>query len=272
LFIPLLGAAILVGFGLRALAAGPSDLRAEEVQDLSPYEVAYLAGGAKGAAHASIASLLHTASLSIGTTDLKRNRPLANGHPLERAAYAAVDADDGETVERVALAVQSATDPLAERLQTLGLVPTEAGARRARLLSALPVALVLLLGVAKILVGLSRDKPVQILFFLCIGAALAMFLFINHPPPRTIRGSRALVSIRAANPALKATARSASDRLDPNDLVLAMGLFGLAVLSDGPLEKLRTVLRPPGSASGSGCGSGGCGGGCGGGGCGGCGG
>jgi uncharacterized protein (TIGR04222 family) len=145
----------------------------------------------------------------------------------------------------------------------------------ARVLPLVLVLLVPLFGVVKIFVGISRDRPVTILVVLCIFSVIVAFGGFGRSVYRSRRGDRALGQLKEANAALQFQAGRRIENLAGDDLVLALGLFGMAILAGGPMAGLQTALKPPVNSSGcgGGCGSSGCGGGgCGGGGCGGCGG
>jgi len=256
---------------------------------LDRFEVAYLAGGANGVVDAAVAGLVHCGILSA--TD-KRGRitvlqPLPTQVlPLEKGIFGQVQAamPNGRKLADLRIGAAVIAQQLAPRLREYGLI---LGARQrvmSRLAPALVMLLVLLLGIAKICVGVSRNRPVGFLLMFCLFVAGGMGAFLILRPIRTRRGDAALGVLRRGNAALRTTAVSAIDSLAGDDLVLALALFGPAVLTGSPLQALRLMIQPPpqsgsyaGSSSGgcasAGCGGGGCGGGgCGGGGCGGCGG
>jgi hypothetical protein len=112
---------------------------------------------------------------------------------------------------------------------------------------------------------MERHKPVGILIFLIIMTAI-IALFQMIPPRLTRAGQEALAAAKARN------ARAARAPLE-NELMLAVALTGLVVLSGTPYGALYAAAKASGAGSacgGGGDGGGGCGGG--GGGCGGCGG
>ena len=125
----------------------------------------------------------------------------------------------------------------------------------------------------EVLRGVSLDlRPGEIV-------ALLVMMFLCRRLGRTSWGDRVLGDLRITQTPLEATVRSDSAHLEPSDVALAVGLFGVAVLADPALASLGTVLHPPpgaggscssGCGSGSSCSGGGCSSGCGGG-CGGCG-
>jgi hypothetical protein len=136
----------------------------------------------------------------------------------------------------------------------------------------------------KVMVGLSRDKPVGFLVLASVATTILSFAVFSRRPHRTRRGDAALRGLQSKN----ATLRTNVLQVGPEALVLGVALFGLSFLGDSNLEFLSKALRPRNSGSfgtsgcggsgcgggsscgGSSCGGGGCGGGCGG--CGGCGG
>lgn len=145
-----------------------------------------------------------------------------------------------------------------EKLEALGLCVNSSQLMAYRLKALVLFAVPLVLGIAKMQVGLERHKPVGYLTMLLIVTAVVA---VGHliAPRVTRAGREALAAEQARN------ARAARAPLD-SELMLAVALTGLVVLSGTPYGALYAASR----ASGGGCGGGGDGGG--GGGCGGCGG
>jgi hypothetical protein len=177
---------------------------------------------------------------------------------------------------------------------------TERQAQAAQHLPAIPVFALLLLGISKILVGMSRGKPVGFLVVLCFITAIIGWCFLQVPVQQRSRyGDRILAKLRTQHANLRTAKATNSLEAEPQ-LALAFALFGAVILKGSPLANLTRDLYAPlsssyskrSSRSGSGStgiwwggsdgggdsgggdgGGGGCGGGgCGGGGCGGCGG
>jgi uncharacterized protein (TIGR04222 family) len=253
--------AYILRWYLRKPALGSPDVSSS----LDAYEIAYLAGGNNRAVDAAIANLVQRGHLQplIQTLELGTALP-SNSHPLERAIAQAVQ-KSGEP-DQVRKAVTSATNLIRERLQSLELLVNSSQAKVVQWLPPLPVFAVLLLGIAKIMVGISRQKPVGFLFMLCIITAIFGF-FLLMKPHRSRYGDRTLKNLQARHKNLKKPSQS-----ETYQLALAFGLFGSVVLADTAFAGLQRVLVPPQSTSGGGDGGGDGGGGCGGGGCGGCGG
>jgi uncharacterized protein (TIGR04222 family) len=151
-----------------------------------------------------------------------------------------------------------------------GLLVERAEMKKLRTLTLLPVAGVLVLGLAKLAVGVGRDRPINILIVLIIlGAMLGGMLWQTERFRRSKRGDAALKLLRERHEALPDAVglSEAVGTLSPGHLVLAVGLFGTAALAGPQYKDLQGYLQSPsGGGGGDGGGDGG------GGGCGGCGG
>jgi uncharacterized protein (TIGR04222 family) len=278
LYVCVLGATAALAALLRWLLRLPTPEPGEEVPELTAYEAAYLAGGPQLALHAAIASLVHRRVLSVQPAERKLSvqGPVpSKADPLEQRIYHSAG-KAGETISQVCTDASATVNQLGRRLQEAGLVPSDQQGIVARLFPGFLMGLVSILGLAKIVVGLERGRPVGFLIGLTIISAVIAIVFLIKRPLRSRHGDAALARLRDQNAALRSVARSEPERLAQDDLVLALGLFGLGIFATGPVADLRTALRPPPGAGssgcgGGGCGGGGCGGGCGGGGCGGCG-
>ncbi len=275
LYLVVLGGCTLAAFLLRSAmrpAAGPLDTRTSA---LHPAEVAYLAGGDRQAVQAAIAGLAHRDLIACD----EKNRTIWTKAP----ARTDVDSFDRRlhgllggqphSFEAVHTMARPVLASIRSNLEQLGLL--ESGDVRARvgMASAVVMLTAVVLGVAKISVGVSRGRPVSFLVILTIIATYAAFSFLMNPPRRSRTGDEMLRSLRKRYAALEATARSRAESVTADDLALTVGLFGVAILERTPHASLaRTMVPAPSSGDGSSgsCGSSGCGGG--GGGCGGCGG
>jgi uncharacterized protein (TIGR04222 family) len=237
-----------------------------EVLRLDPFETAYLAGGRAGERIATAAALTSLAQRGViepdtivrkfGRTGVLREEV----HPVEKAVYLATSAG-GSSFQEIKQGAAEALDAVRDRLTGAGLIASRSQSRKAQGLGALPVLLWLALGLVKIGVGVSRGKPVGFLVLLCIATAVVSLFFLAVPIVRTRLGDRVLERLKREYAMLQVTAKTRANTLDSEQLVLALGLFGVGILAGGPLASVRAAMIPRGS---SGCGSS-CGGGCGGG-------
>lgn len=280
-----------VAWNIRLARRGPAG--SPRGLHLDPYQVACLNGGPVHTVNAAITALHQRDVIEVRESDSTVSvlRPGAVlEHPLEQSVYYAAGAG-GRKGRRPVRDVRAATRPtvnqIADGLKSAGLLVNDADASAAMLSGTLVALIVPAVGVIKVFVGVSRDKPVTYLVLACIVTAMVALMAFARRPYRTRRGDAVLRILRSGNYRLRANpARGGSD-----SLVLGVALFGLSFLGETELAFLGKALRPKNDVGfrhngcgGSGCGtSSSCGGiscgssgggssGCGGGGCGGCGG
>ena len=174
-------------------------------------------------------------------------------------------------------------------LQRLGLLIAPESKSNIQLATVAVSVGLLMLGGSKILVGLSRERPVGFLAISCLIVLILFGVALATAPRRSRRGDALLENLRQKHGrgslSLPAQFGGAADLPLAGGLVLGMALWGHSEMDAFGLSQQRLLMRPPATASSgdgggsSGCGGGdsggssGCGGGgCGGGGCGGCGG
>lgn len=280
------GAIVVAGVALvaRRAIAGPRPAL-EELDALAaglhPTELGYLIGGIGRAVEAAVAGLVHSGALVItdGALRVVDTAPRLYGDGayrgyVDEAGQARVERHVLATLRRtpgapIAVVIQDAAGldaELAERQRRAGLLVPESAGQRLRL--RLPGMLWLGVGLAKLVVGVSRHRPVTALAVLLVFGVIALVKLV--PPRRTARGEALARQQVERSRGLEATAQSAPDQLSGSDVALAYALFGAAAVGAAvaPLMPSYQAALASGSSSGGGCGSS-CGGGCGGG-CGGC--
>ena len=277
LFIPILLIAWTLAFTIRSRARQakpPADLAPP---NLETDELAYLADGPRRLTQSLVARL---AAAGVITIEEKKREvcqvaPLPpDASPLERAVY---DRASGLPYKELQDQLTLAFDPVREKLTALGLLLTPPERKHAILTPALIAFVPLLLGVIKLIYGVTAGKPVGYLLALCF-AALFAFLLCYLPLFRSRKGDTVLEHFQQQFAPLQTTLRTIRPA-DHTDLyAAAIALYGTAILTGTPLDHLHNRLGPESTGAGSGCGAGcssgggdggGCGGGCGG--CGGCG-
>lgn len=257
------------------------DVPADDDRELAPEEIACLAHGPQGAIRATVAGLLEAGDLGGEST----SRWSSEARYFRLAAVAATPTIDGTLADAIRTASGEGGRPLSEverdpavlaavrdvrqRLQEGGWLLPDDQIRTMRTIPVSAFTLLLVAGLAKIAIGLSRDRPVEFLVFGCIATAFSI-MWSARPPRLSRAGERLLATLR--------TRHGGQPAATPADLVLLAGLFGATAIASDRLAPYKKVWQtgPPqggGDAGAGGCGAGGCGGGgCGGGGCGGCGG
>src|SRR5262245_8754633 len=155
LYVVLFMAVVGVAAGLRWYWRRPIDEPPPEALDLSPYEVAYLAGGPQLAVNAAIARLVQQGALAARASERKLTRkegpaPSGSAAALEKAVYHSVDQHTGDEIKTVRDKAAAALDPIRQRLQDLGLVVADDQAATARWAPFLLVLAVAVFGAIKI--------------------------------------------------------------------------------------------------------------------------
>ena len=228
---------------------------------LDAIELAYLAGGPQRVADALIVALLSAKAATL-STDGRKIDIHAHGHQLPPPVTSFAALLGTGTVTRLELQkrIKNGVERIKTRLQGLGLAPNAGQLSVYRWQTAAIMLVPMLLGLNKVFVGMERHKPVGFLIMLLVVTAIATLVLLSAPLA-TKAGAEALASHQAQH------ARAARAPRD-NELMLAVALSGLVVLSGTAYAAMHKAAQSDGT-SGSGCGGGDGGGG---GGCGGCGG
>ena len=282
-------------FGLAVLALAHAfrpdrraSVTASPIDPTDPYAIAFLRAGSNEALRVATLSLVDRGLLEVTDAADKKHEPelLAQRdardkvrRPIEMAIldhFAQRQPADSvfDTTK-----TDIATDQYRNRLEFIGLLPTEADRQGRVTIKRLAWAALWLVAGARILQALINERSnVAFLVVLALFFTLAVSRVVDRP--RTGAGDRALAELKA----LFAGLRARVDQLSPggatNEMALVAAVFGVGTLPDERFPFVRklyrraTAARSSGAACGSGCGGGGGGdggdGGCGGG-CGGCG-
>ena len=266
---------VLVAAGLlRYWLRKGTDAQTEALPEGDANAAALLAGGSRRVTEMVLANLYRRGLLRV---DRKKRHLLAEGElppnatAVERALHA--KAVYGATLKGLCEKADPLLQANIERLVDAGLLLSEEQGWRARWWPGVVASLAPAVGVVKVCVGLSRDRPVSFLIIGCLVTGLFALGFFMVRARRTWAGDRALAATRARHSVLQKRPLGA-DGANLAELSLAVALFGATVLPAAGMKDLRNLVGQSGAnGSGFGCSScGGGGGGGGGGGCGGCGG
>jgi uncharacterized protein (TIGR04222 family) len=220
-------------------------------------ELAYLAGGDQRVGDAAIVGLLTAKAATLSkdgrTVDLDGEKIRTSPDLAPFAGLGLAGVMKRKAFQRQ---LRPAVEAIRVKLERLGLCLDFSQLMAYRLKVITLFALPLLLGAAKVQVGLERHKPVGILGMLLIVTAIIALVHLFSP--RLTRAGRAALAAEKTR-----NARAARAPLE-NELLLAVALTGLVVLSGTPYGALYAASKASGG-DGGGDGGGGCGG------CGGCG-
>lgn len=277
-FVKFYAGLMLVGFGgmvaLRRHWIRGSD-EVSSLPNISPVSLALLNEGEVLAVNAAVAALVHEGAVTVSSDGKVTSTGLSSEarDPIsQRIQMALRSKGTSLTLAKLRTAVLADVADLRKQLQEAGLAPSDDQIALVRWVPVTVGAAITATGVFKIIVGLSRERPVVYLFLMTIAALIATLAFLSVP--RATRRGRAVVEAERLKYAkLRKPGREAI-MLHRDDLMLGVGLFGLHSLAGSQYDGMRKSLQPANtspSSCGGGC-SGGGGDGGGGGGCGGCGG
>jgi uncharacterized protein (TIGR04222 family) len=267
---------VIVTGVVKAWARRPG--RAQQGPPPTVYQLAFLAGGPDRAVDAAIAALVERGQLRVNSYKQISQTGARPADPLERAVADVAQLKTTATI-RAKVRRSAAMRALEESLDQRGLLAS--ANRQARTFGLVLQLAVLAVGVARLVNGISLGRPVEILLFLVLVAAvltLASVVGLANTGARrpSAAGNRVLGEARAAASGPVPSGALAGGVL-LGGAVAAVALGGWAMYPD---DELSAALMPSAGYSGGGGSSGGgsscssgssCGGGggCGGGGCGG---
>jgi uncharacterized protein (TIGR04222 family) len=260
-----------------------------------PYLIAYLRGGENEVLRLGVITLIDRGQLTVdGATIRQKEQKIRRDavNPLEYKVHKkfSIPAQAASIFKDKTL--KRACAPYREKLERAGLIPDASTAtdRISRFLVA--AGILAAVGLSKIVIGITRDRPVVFLILLMIAAVVVTA--ITSFPRLTRRGQLALADIQTLYGYLRDRAFDLRRGSATPEIMMLAAAFGIAALAPTEYAFARSIFPRHSSSCGSGCGyysgfscgssgsdsggsscgsSGGDGGGsgCGGGGCGGCG-
>lgn len=229
-------------------------------KELEATEIAYLAGGQERLLDTAVTAALDAGVLRWNEASA-RLEPTGEGSPsAHRDVLAAVR--QGAKPRRLARRLEPLRQRVMQALMQRGLVLDASEAWKIQLWSCLPLALWVVFGLAKIQVGMERDKPVGFLIAMTILAAIVALGLLFSRPRNSKAGRQALAQAQARYSRASRAPRSGS-----SEMAIAVALGGTVLLSGTAWAGYHAHRTPSSSGDGGGGdsdGGGGCGGGCGG--------
>ncbi|MFY0582557.1 TIGR04222 domain-containing membrane protein [Cystobacter fuscus] len=196
--------------------------------DMNPYLMATLESD-EAAVNAAVVALVHDGTLSFEGGQLSVAKALpTRALELERVVHDAVAA--GRTsLEGLRVAARTELSRIEQSLRARGFMRTAEQDSHYRLHPRLLFLAALALGVMKVMVGLSRGRPVSHLVLLILLGGAVGLLLLSGRARLTPRGKEALRLLRGRHASLRTSASSeGSDKtMSARDVALAAGLFGV---------------------------------------------
>jgi len=248
---------------LLARTSRPVDERAR----LGLYESSFLAQRMPGVKTAAALKLVEEGKIILGADgQISFASDPSNEHPIEGRLLREARIKTGKKLYECFKSLDVFQSSLLETLEPTGLVLNQEERRRTQLVPALIMVAPLLLGIAKIVIGMQRERPVG---FLVVESVIVLIIAIAFGCLPCITSRQGDAWVEKAQWKQKSSSQSGAS---PEQVALIAGVVGVTALSSSQhLYFKRSVASPysGGTDGGSSCGGGG--GGCGGGGCGGCG-
>lgn len=241
LYLLLAALALIVGVQIRR---GPARESATGGAALSPYEAAYLAGGAARVVDAAIAELLAREIATWEPSSQTVQVYLTSGLPAPLDAVVR-QLHSTPDPKRALPMIEPALSPLVQTLRLRGLLLDEDAARERARRASLPAFLMVGLGLAKIGVGIWRDRPVGFLMLLTLAMFIVGTVLLRSPVRVTRAGRSALDRARTDHAAAMRAPRQ-------QDLAIAVALLGTTALAGTAYAAYHDWRQPAGSDSSSG--------------------
>ena len=221
-----------------------------------PYLVAYLRGGEQEVLKLGVVTLIDRGLLAVEGHAVGQADPAGAGdarNPLERELFKRFEVPTpADSIFRDA-ALRKACLPYRSRLEEAGLLP-DASTRSARFSRCLLAITVLVtIGLTKVAIGVSRERPVSFLIILMIIAVVVTAILSF--PRLTRRGQLALEDIQHLYGNLKDRAVDHDQGLAAPDMMMCAAVFGVAALAAPQYSFARSIFASSSPSIGSGCGS-----------------
>lgn len=224
-------------------------------RELHPYEVAYLVGGPRRTIATAVAGLHVDGAIEAADRELRESgNPRLMRTPLDYAVYNAVQRRRATTTRRLGTSydVRRAVDEVRDRLIRDGLVVGPVHRTQARL-AVLPLAILLLVGVARLAAGLQNDRPVGYLLTALIVLALVTLVLLLRVPQALRSGTTAVEAVRSRSTHLDPSMSPAWTTYGAAGAALGVALFGTAAMLsiDPDFAEAAALHHPLASSTGS---------------------
>lgn len=210
------------------------------------WSIAYLAGGTRRVVEAGVARLLSEDRAQWNRKTRRLEFPRGRSgldFPLDLIASQA-----GRDVDEIAKRLDPQLDELRRGLGERGLLLPPQRRRLAGLIAALPFGLLTLFGIAKVWIGILRDRPVAFLVMLLVISVIAGLIVLFSMPERSRTGDALLRQLNQKYAHARRAPRN-------SDVGLAVALAGTAVLAGTAYADFHTYRE---RSSGDSGGGGGC--------------
>jgi uncharacterized protein (TIGR04222 family) len=217
--------------------------------ELNVYELAFLADSGTRAVQSAAVALANQGLLLPGPGGtLVANPTTPNPDNTLESVVLNAARPQPASFDKLLRAAQPALLSLEDRLIGGGYLVSPGSRSSARLVCVAVTVAVLGLGIAKVVVGTNRNKPVGFLLLALAFALLLLTSFVRRVPRLSSRGQAAVDGVRRLH---DSTVRRPQAARSPNDLLFAVALLGPAALAGTALADFSTPLHLPRHLGGS---------------------
>lgn len=223
--------------------------RRPDLRDLGDVEIGYLVGGSKRAADTLYIALALHGAASFGSSGITIVGPM-HGLPPQFEAYRAALVGTHSHGRFLSIVASSeAYGAMLERLRTRKVLLDRGRRRRLSLATWLPAGLLLLFGFAKVVVGVSRGKPVG---FLCLAMLATSIAVVAMRRRERFLTREAIVSLEALRQKRSRALRAPL----PEEVAFAFAMRGdIALEGTAHAAYLQPLRGQRGGQGSGGCGS-----------------
>jgi uncharacterized protein (TIGR04222 family) len=221
-----------------------------------PYLIAYLRGGEKEVLRLGVITLIDRGLLTVDGATIRQTeqeilRDAINPLEYEVLKKFSIPARAASILEDATL--KEACAPYGGKLEQAGLIPDESTVadRISRFLVA--AGILVAIGLPKIFIGISRDRPVAFLIILMIAAVVVTA--ITSFPRLTRRGQLALEDIQTLYAYLRDRASDLRRGSATPEMMMLAAAFGIAALAPTEYAFARSIFTRHSSSGCSSCGS-----------------
>jgi uncharacterized protein (TIGR04222 family) len=250
------GLSVIVIFTVRHYRHRAESGPAPKMELSDPYLIAYLRGGEKEVLRLGVITLIDRGLLTVDGATIRQTeqefrRDAVNPLEYDVLKKFSIPAQAASIFEDTTLKQECA--PYRAKLEQAGLIPDESTVadRISRFL--LATGMLVAIGLPKIFIGISRDRPIAFLIILMIAAVVVTA--IMSFPRLTRRGQLALEDIQTLYGYLRDRAFDLRRGSATPEMMMLAAAFGIAALAPIEYAFARSIFTRHSSSCGSGCGS-----------------
>jgi uncharacterized protein (TIGR04222 family) len=247
---------VIVILAVRHYRHGAESGPAPKMELSDPYLIAYLRGGDNEVLRLGVITLIDRGLLIVDGAMIRRTEQEIRRDAINPLEY--------EVLKKFSIPAQAASifknkmlkrmcARYREKLERAGLIPDASTTRDRTSRCVVAAGILVAVGLSKIVIGITRDRPVAFLIILMI-AAVVVTAIISFPR-LTRRGQLALADIQTLYAHLRDRAFGLRRGSATPEMMMLAAAFGIMALAPTEYAFARSIFPRHSSSCGSGCGS-----------------